>query len=400
MSKSWTIAIIGTLIHLFLGSVYAWSAFQTPIMNQTGWNNMQTTMAFSLTILTLGLTASWAGGKIKQYTPQRMVMVGGVLFALGYIAASFAFEMKNLWLCYLSFGILGGMGLGLAYVTPVSVVSSWFLKRQGLATGIVVMGFGLGAFVMSKILAPFFLEMTNDDIALTFRYSGVMFLFTIPVLGYFLKFPAEENITNQQKIEEIKVVSRQKTIFIWLIFTLNIIVGMIFLSFQSPLLQELLRKEGNLDQNSLISAGATLVAVSAFFNAIGRFSWASLSDAIGRIRAFRLLLLVEVLCFFLLIFVENPLVFSALVCIILLCYGGSFGILPSLVKDEFGTQTMASMYGKMLTGWGVGGLLGTLFTAFLKDSLGDKASFFVFLTGLVVSLVAFLISWAIKKVAD
>lgn len=400
MSKSWTIAIIGTLIHLFLGSVYAWSAFQTPIMNQTGWNNMQTTMAFSLTILTLGLTASWAGGKIKQYTPQKMAMVGGVLFALGYILASYAFELNNLWLCYFSFGILGGMGLGLAYVTPVSVVSSWFLKRQGLATGIVVMGFGLGAFVMSKILAPFFLKISGGDIALTFRYSGIMFLVAIPLLGYFLKFPAEGNISNPQKNEEIKEVSRKKTLFIWLIFTLNIIVGMIFLSFQSPLLQELLRKEGHLDPNSLISAGATLVAVSAFFNAIGRFSWASLSDTIGRIKAFRLLILVEVLCFFLLMFVENSLVFSALVCIILLCYGGSFGILPSLVKDEFGTQRMASMYGKMLTGWGVGGLLGTLFTAFLKDSLGDKASFFVFLTGLVVSLVAFLISWAIKKVAD
>lgn len=397
MSKSWTIAIIGTLIHLFLGSVYAWSAFQTPIMNRTGWNNMQTTMAFSLTILTLGLTASWAGGKIKQYTPQKMAMVGGVLFALGYILASYAFELNNLWLCYLSFGILGGMGLGLAYVTPVSVVSSWFLKRQGLATGIVVMGFGLGAFVMSKILAPFFLKIAGGDIALTFRYSGIMFLVAIPLLGYFLKFPAEGNISNPQKNEEIKEVSRKKTLFIWLIFTLNIIVGMIFLSFQSPLLQELLRKEGNFDQNALISAGATLVAVSAFFNAIGRFSWASLSDTIGRIRAFRLLLLVEVLCFFLLIFVENSFIFSALVCIILLCYGGSFGILPSLVKDEFGTQRMASMYGRMLTGWGVGGLLGTLFTAFLKDSLGDKASFFVFLTGLVVSLVAFLISLGIKK---
>lgn len=361
---------------------------------------MQTTMAFSLTILTLGLTASWAGGKIKQYTPQRMAMVGGVLFALGYIIASFAFELNNLWLCYLSFGILGGMGLGLAYVTPVSVVSSWFSKRQGLATGIVVMGFGLGAFVMSKILAPFFLKIAGGDIALTFRYSGIMFLVAIPLLGYFLKFPAEGNTSNQQKNEEIKEVSTKKTLSIWLIFTLNIIVGMIFLSFQSPLLQELLRKEGNFDQNALISAGATLVAVSAFFNAIGRFSWASLSDTIGRIKAFRLLILVEVLCFFLLMFVENSLVFSALVCIILLCYGGSFGILPSLVKDEFGTQRMASMYGRMLTGWGVGGLLGTLFTAFLKDSLGDKASFYVFLTGLVVSSVAFLISLGIKKVAD
>lgn len=397
MSKSWGIAIVGTLIHLFLGSVYAWSVFQNPLMEKTGWNNTETTMAFSLIILTLGLTASWAGGKIKKYTPHRMAMVGGVLFSLGYIISSFAFEMNNLWLCYLSYGILGGIGLGLAYVTPVTVVSSWFTKNQGLATGIVVMGFGLGAFVMSKILAPFFLEMTNNDIALTFRYSGVMFLFTIPVLGYFLKFPPEANQSHQQKIEDTKPVDTKKTIYIWLIFTLNIIVGMIFLSFQSPLLQEILAKDASFDKNLLVSAGATLVAISAFFNAIGRFSWASLSDIIGRIKAFRLLILVEILCFSLLIFAENYIFFSILVCFVLLCYGGSLGILPSLVRDVFGPSKMATMYGRMLTGWGVGGLLGTIFTAFLKDTLGQQASYYVFLTGLVVSLIAFLISLGIKS---
>lgn len=396
MSNSWKTAIIGTLIHLFLGTVYAWSFFQMPIMQQTGWNNTETTMAFSLTILTLGVTASWAGRQLERFSPQRLTMMGGVLFGLGYVLASYALEYNHLWFFYAGFGLVGGCGLGLAYVTPVAVVSRWFSKNQGLATGMVVMGFGLGAFMMSKILAPLFFELTNQNVALSFRYSGIIFLVIIPLLGMFLKFP-QKTVSSSKTDVAVAKVSAQKTILIWLIFTLNIIVGMIFLSFQSPLLQELMQKKAVVDTQVLMQAGATLIAISAFFNGIGRFAWASLSDKVGRIAAFRWLIAVEIVCFTLLILTENVWLFSALVCVILLCYGGAFGILPSLVKDEFGQEKMSMMYGRMLTGWGVGGLVGTLTTAFLKDSFGASAGAYVFSTGLAVSVVAFLLSMLIQK---
>lgn len=396
MSKSWKVAVVGTLIHLFLGTVYAWSFFQIPIMESTGWNNIETTMAFSLTILTLGITASWAGGKLERYGAQKMVVVGGILFGLGYIFSSYALQNNSLWLFYLSFGIIGGCGLGLAYVTPVAVVSRWFDKHQGVATGMVVMGFGLGAFMMSKLLAPLFFELTNQDVALSFRYSGIVFLLALPLLGIFLKFPSKLVIASEKKEMAVEV-STQKTILIWLIFTLNIIVGMIFLSFQSPLLQELMQKASSVDRATLTQAGATLIAVSAFFNGIGRFAWASLSDRIGRINAFRWLIGIEIVCFILLATTQSPMLFSVLVCIILLCYGGGFGILPSLVKDVFGGEKMPTMYGKMLTGWGVGGLVGTLMTAYLKDTFGENAGFYVFVTGFVVSLVAFILTLFVFK---
>lgn len=396
MSNSWKTAIIGTLIHLFLGTVYAWSFFQVPIMENTNWNNTETTMAFSLTILTLGITASWAGRKLEVYGPQRLTITGGILFGLGYILASYALGSVNLWLFYLCFGVIGGCGLGLAYVTPVAVVSRWFSKNQGLATGMVVMGFGLGAFMMSKILAPIFFELTEKNVALSFRYSGILFLIVIPLLGMFLKFPTQNEVIFGKK-EIIKTEnSSRKTILIWTIFTLNIIVGMIFLSFQSPLLQELIQKERQADKESLVQAGATLIAVSAFFNGIGRLLWASLSDKMGRINTFRMLIGLEIGCFILLIFTQNVILFSVLVCLVLLCYGGGFGILPSLVKDEFGKANMSKMYGKMLTGWGIGGLIGTLTTAFLKDAFNEDAGMYVFSTGLVVSVVAFLLCFLIK----
>ncbi|MDO4782401.1 MAG: OFA family MFS transporter [Capnocytophaga felis] len=397
MSNSWKTAIVGTLIHLFLGTVYAWSFFQVPIMENTNWNNTETTMAFSLTILTLGITASWAGRKLGIYKPQKLTIAGGILFGLGYILASYALESVNLWLFYLCFGLIGGCGLGLAYVTPVAVVSRWFNKNQGLATGMVVMGFGLGAFMMSKILAPLFFELTEQNVALSFRYSGILFLAVIPLLGMFLKFPPQTEVVCAEKEIPESESSSKKTILIWLIFTLNIIVGMIFLSFQSPLLQELIQKERQVDKESLMQAGATLIAVSAFFNGIGRLVWASLSDKIGRINTFRMLIGFEIGCFILLIFSQNVILFSVLVCLVLLCYGGGFGILPSLVKDEFGKAKMAKMYGKMLTGWGVGGLVGTLTTAFLKDTFNENAGVYVFVTGLAVSVVAFLLSFLIKS---
>lgn len=397
MSNPWKTAIIGTLIHLFLGTVYAWSFFQMPIMQRTEWNNTETTMAFSLTILTLGITASWAGRKLDVYSPQKLAITGGILFGLGYVLASYALEYTNLWLFYACFGLIGGCGLGLAYVTPVAVVSRWFTKNQGLATGMVVMGFGLGAFMMSKILAPLFFELTNRNVALSFRYSGVLFLIAIPLLGMLLKFPPKTTTTSAKTTAITEAVSTKKTLLIWGIFTLNIIVGMIFLSFQSPLLQELMQKNNITNTEELIQAGATLIAISAFFNGIGRFAWASLSDKIGRITAFRVLIAVEIGCFGLLLLTENMWLFSALVCVILLCYGGAFGILPSLVKDEFGQEKMSMMYGRMLTGWGVGGLVGTLTTAFLKDTFGTEAGIYVFATGLIVSGLAFLLSLLIPK---
>lgn len=397
MSNSWKTAIIGTLIHLFLGTVYAWSFFQMPIMQRTEWNNTETTMAFSLTILTLGITASWAGRKLDVYSPQKLAITGGILFGLGYVLASYALEYTNLWLFYACFGLIGGCGLGLAYVTPVAVVSRWFTKNQGLATGMVVMGFGLGAFMMSKILAPLFFELTDRNVALSFRYSGVLFLIAIPLLGMLLKFPPQTTTASAKTTAITEAVSTKKTLLIWGIFTLNIIVGMIFLSFQSPLLQELMQKNNITNTEELIQAGATLIAISAFFNGIGRFAWASLSDKIGRITAFRVLIAVEIGCFGLLLLTENMWLFSALVCVILLCYGGAFGILPSLVKDEFGQEKMSMMYGRMLTGWGVGGLVGTLTTAFLKDTFGTEAGIYVFATGLTVSGLAFLLSLLIPK---
>ena len=180
---------------------------------------------------------------------------------------------------------------------------------------------------------------------------------------------------------------------------------MIFISFQSPLLQDMLKvrmPDGTDFSNpeviaSLAAAGATLIAVSSIFNGLGRFVWGSISDKIGRMPTFRILLTLQAVIFVLLIFVNQPIVFSVLVCIVLLCYGGGFGVLPSLTKDMYGSKLMSSLYGALLTAWSVGGIIGPQIVAFMKDNYAEKAGLYAFIVGGSLLVIGILISFAYKQ---
>ena len=206
MSKKWQIAVTGTFTHLLLGTVYAWSYFQNLITESAGWNNTQTAWAFSLSICMLGVTAAWAGNRMPVYGPRKLAMLGGALYALGYLVSGFALANRSLVLLYLGFGIIGGIGLGLAYVTPVATVSAWFTKKQGLATGMVVMGFGFGALVMSKLVAPLFLQLSDGNLSTMFYTVGTLMIVLIPVLASFLQLPKPDEV--HEKMQEKISVAR------------------------------------------------------------------------------------------------------------------------------------------------------------------------------------------------
>ena len=404
--KKWFIAFAGVLVHLFLGTVYAWSYFQTPIVEYTGWSHTQTTWAFSLSIFMLGISAAWGGINLPKYGPRKLAIIGGFLYALGYLISGVALQYQSLALLYLGFGFIGGTGLGLAYVTHVSTVSTWFTKHQGLATGMVVMGFGFGALVMSKILAPFFMSISHSDLSKTFMYIGALLLLLLPSFAWFLKPYASEDTVEKTNntTNPNKHIFAKPFMILWCIFLINITAGMVFIAFQSPLLQDLLLKRlpsTDLSPSelsiSLAASGATLIAVSSIFNGAGRFTWATLSDKIGRIITFRILLLTQTLVFVALIFVQNPIVFSIFVCIILLCYGGGFGLMPSLIKDTYGTKLMAAMYGSILTAWSIGGILGPQLVAYMKDNHAENAGFLVYLLSGGILLVGFGLSFLYKN---
>ncbi len=385
-NKRWLIAIMGTLTHLGLGTVYAWSFFQKPIAGTYGWTNSETAWAFSLAILMLGITAAWCGSKIEKFGARKLAVIGVILYALGYIISSFALSLGSLFLLYFGFGIVGGIGLGLAYVTPVAVVLKYFPDKPGLVTGMVVMGFGLGALVMSKILAPLFLELFNGNLPQVFLVIGITLLAILPFFAQFLRFknPSSASLKSSEKIEVLSHILKLDYLIIWLVFTFNIIAGMIFISFQSPLLQDLMKLQGFTEVKSLEANGATLIGISALFNGIGRFFWGSISDKIGRIITFRLILLIQIFVFIMLINTSDVMLFSTGVCIILLCYGGGFGVMPSLIKERYGSNLAASIYGITLIGWGIGGIFGPQITAFMIDHFPENAGNNAYVAGLVL----------------
>lgn len=398
--KRWFIAVMATLVHLCLGTVYAWSFFQKTVSETFGWSNSETAWAFSLAIFMLGVTASWGGQNLQKFGPRKLALIGAFLYAFGYIISYFALQNESLWLLYFGYGIVGGIGLGLAYVTPVATVSKWFPDKQGLVTGMVVMGFGLGALLMSKLLAPIFLEYFEKDLAKTFLAIGITLLVLLPFFANFLNLPTEEKATeiSAEKLSATKEILSPNFIFIWLIFMFNVVAGMIFISFQSPLLQDLLKAENvNIDTVTLEKSGATLIAISALFNGLGRFFWGSISDKLGRVITFRLLLLIEMGVFASLIFIKSPILFSVGVCLILLNYGGGFGVLPSLIKDFFGTKLMPIVYGAALTAWGVGGILGPQITAYMKDHFAENAGLYAYKVALVLIALGIGLSFFVKN---
>jgi len=188
-------------------------------------------------------------------------------------------------------------------------------------------------------------------------------------------------------------------LMMWTVFFFNIVAGIMFISFQSPLLQDLLKKTMDpavLSDPSVISglanAGATLIAISSIFNGIGRFFWGGLSDRIGRVQTFRLILGSQFIIFIAMLFVKSPLVFGILVCYILLCYGGGFGSMPSFVLDVFGPKLMPVVYGSILTAWGFAGIVGPQIVAFLKDNFATQAAQYTFLSASVLLLLGLILA--------
>lgn len=414
LPNRWLVAIMGTLLQLALGTVYAWSFFQQPVMALGQWTNSQAAWAFSLAILFLGLAAAWAGINLPKFGPRKLAMSGGFFFSLGYLMAAYALSIKNLSLLYIGYGVIGGIGLGLGYVTPVATAAKWFPDKKGFITGMVVMGFGFGALMMSKVFAPVIMSMTGGDLVLVFSYVGAVMLSITLTAGYFLVNPPADFVPkgytpppvaykHSQAVQEAITAKRSicsgKFLMMWTVFFLNITAGIMFICFQSPLLQDLMQKTLNPATlgdpqvaADLAAAGATLIAISSIFNGLGRFFWGGLSDRIGRIQTFRLILGSQLIVFIALMFVNSPVVFGVLVCYILLCYGGGFGSMPSFILDVFGQKRMPVVYGAVLTAWGCGGVAGPQIVALLKDNYAAQAAQYTFASAAALLFAGFVIT--------
>jgi OFA family oxalate/formate antiporter-like MFS transporter len=399
----WVVAVAGTLLQLGLGTVYAWSYFQSLLVKSYRWSYTDAAWAFSLVILTVGLSAAWAGVNLPKYGPRKLAMVGALLFSVSYVLGGVALHFRSVPFFYLGYSIIGGIGIGLGYVTPVSTVAKWFPDRKGLVTGVVVMGFGVGALLMSKLLAPILLAATNDDLVPVFISLGVFFGVVLVPVSWFLQNPpqAPGAVVDAPAANELPTsayLGSGQFLMMWVVFFFNIAAGISVISFQSPLLQEIWGlSDPSVEPAVLASYGATLIAVSSLFNGIGRLFWGLVSDRIGRVESFRLLLATQMIVFGVLMTERNPWVFSALVCYVLMCFGGGFGTMPSFVMDVFGQRRMSVIYGAMLTAWAAAGVAGPLMVASLKDNYPDRAVIYCFLLGVVFLGSAFIVSFLVSN---
>lgn len=401
--RRWILVLAGTVLQMGLGTVYAWSYWQTLLVNWYRWTYTQTAWAFSLSILTLGFSAVWAGYNLRRFGPRRLATCGAALFSLGYLLGGLALYLKSLALFYFGYSVIGGIGIGLGYVTPVTTVAKWFPDKRGLVTGIVVMGFGFGAFAMSKGLAPLLIGMTRGNLATVFVALGVLLgLIMVPTAALIRDPPANPASSVPQAaiaVSGLDTNVRQCLLSgefsrLWLMFFFNISAGISIISMQSPLAQQVWRiKNPSIEPAILVSYGATLIAVSSLFNGVGRLFWGLVSDRIGRLTTLRIILCTQMVVFGLLMTEHDPWLFSAFICYILLCFGGGFAVMPLAVSDVFGTQRMSVIYGSLLSAWALAGVAGPLLLAHLTDTYPDHAIIYSFLTGVLFLGAGIIVSF-------
>lgn len=392
-ANRWLIAGMGTLLQLCLGSVYAWSYFQKPLVETYGWRNTQVAWTFSLAIGFLGVSAAIGGVLLPKFGPRKLAVTGSLLFGAGYLLAALALHLKSLPLLWLGYGVVGGIGLGLGYVTPVATAAKWFPDKKGLVTGMVVMGFGFGALLMSKVIAPGLDHAFPRQLPLVFSGIGIILGVAGLLASSFLRNPPAVATLLAADEKTWPHLFSRRFVLMWLVFFCNIVAGIAIISFQSPLLQDLWVKANPLLSGSALAGyGASLIAVSSVFNGVGRFWWGGLSDRLGQLNTFRIMLATQVIAFVALMLTGNPWVFAALICYILLCYGGGFGVMPSFVLSTFGPRLMPVLYGCILTAWSAGGIVGPQVIAWLKDKHGAQASGHAFGLGAGLLALGFVLS--------
>ena len=402
------IVLLCTMLQICFGTVYAWSLFQTLLVAQLGWSFTDSAIAFSVAIFSLGTSAAWAGAALLRLGPRKLALAGSAMFSVGYLIAGLALHLDAILLFYLGYGVIGGAGIGLGYVTPVATVAKWFPDRKGLATGIVVMGFGLGALLLSKVLAPLLMLGTEGDLPLVFAWLGVVFAAILIPSSLALRDPpadfaaAPTNAPSKAESDDdagsvALCLHSPEFAMMWLVFFFNIAAGISVISFQSSLLQDVWGlADPSIEPQILAEYGATLIAVSSLCNGVGRLFWGLLSDRIGPVRVFRILLASQMVVFGVLMTERDPWVFSALVCYVLLCFGGGFATMPSFVLDVFGAKRMSVIYGAVLTAWAAAGIFGPLYVGYLKDQYPDRAVTYCFLIGVLILGLGYVFSYLLN----
>jgi MFS family permease len=385
----WLVPPAALAIHLSIGQAYAFSVFKLPLTKVLGitdpapvdWKQTELAWIFTIAIVFLGLSAAVFGRWLEHAGPRKSGVVSACCWSMGFFVSALGVQLHNIWLLYLGYGVLGGCGLGLGYITPVSTLIKWFPDRRGMATGMAIMGFGGGAMIaspLSQLLLDHYKSATSVGVAETFVTLGVIylvamlsgaFLFRVPAstwrpAGWEPPPPKPHGLITRRHVHVDKAIKTAPFYFLWAVLFLNVTAGIGILEQASPMIQEMFKSSVKA------SAAAGFVGLLSLFNMAGRFGWSSLSDRIGRKATYA--------CFFTL----GPLLYVALpyaghigsvalfvgcAALILTMYGGGFATIPAYLSDLFGTHYVGAIHGRLLTAWSAAGVAGPVLVNYIRE---------------------------------
>jgi len=387
----WLLAAAGVLMQIAFGAVYAWSVFRIPLSHAHGWTIAEVTAAFEIAIFVVGFAAFAGGLWMKRSGPRPVALAGAVLYGLGTMLTGMAHSLTAL---YLTYGVIGGAGLGLGYIVPIATLVRWFPDKRGMITGLAVAGFGAGALVTAPMAESL---IASVGVGRTFEVLGLAYLVVVfacaltmqnPPEGY---APAGYNPAVSQSGRSTRDFTLRQALgtwqwyALWLTLFLNTTAGIAIISQASPMAQEI--------SGVSAAAAAGMVGLISIANGSGRFLWAWFSDAVGRRAVFLMMFLLQSAAFLLLSQVHRFSLLSLLAFVILLCYGGGFGTMPAFATDYFGAGQIGSIYGMMLTAWGFAAVFGPSLVAEIRQATGhyQGAMRWLALATLVSTLVPLLL---------
>lgn len=394
-------------VHICIGSVYAWSVYVKPIQEQMQWNLTDVTIAFSVAIFFLGLSAALMGKFVEKNGPRVSALIAASLFGLGTIGSGLAILMESKLLLYFFYGVLGGCGLGIGYISPVSTLVKWFPDKRGMATGLAIMGFGFASAIWGPTIK---ILIEKVGISSTFFILGATYFVVMFLSALYLQKP-EDNFMPEKfkkKLDEGKKKLKKDLAYLslneaiktprfyglWLMLFINVTCGIAIIGVASPLLQEVVGI-------SAIAAAAA-VGLMGIFNGAGRIFWASLSDILTRPIVYIIFFATQAIAFYMLPSISEILLFQVILYFIMSCYGGGFASIPAYIGDIFGTKELGAIHGYILTAWAAAGLVGPLIISIVKDMTGSYSqTLYVFagffLVALLISIMMLINIKAIKK---
>lgn len=356
-SHRWTILIASMIINMCIGSAYAWSVFQNPLISMFGWSTSDTSLAFTLSLSLVPVAMIGAGRIQDRFGPQMVTMAGGIVFGLGLVLTS---QITSLTGLYLSYGLLGGFGIGMIYTCMVGNTIKWFPDKKGLAGGLIAMGFGLGAIVFAPVGVMLIREF---DVLVTFAIFGVVFSLIIIVASFFIKAPKNVNVSQSTVVDQFmtshQMMKTPRFYLLWILYTIGCIGGLMIIGHASPIVQH---KVGLSSQEA-----AFIVSFLGLSNSLGRVFWGSVSDRFGRMVTLTTTYLVAAVCLLALsMFTSLPIVVVAIGGIAL-CFGGYLGIMPSICAENFGSKHIGINYGLLFTAYGFAAFVGPRLASWIRD---------------------------------